>query len=285
MSGAVVQRWPWPLPALLAWAAAWGAFYAARAVGFSPMAMWLVAAITGVVFSLLGSTLPRKLIVALGFPLSWVLLSGASVGVSMAWAWLLPLGLFLALYPPSSWKDAPLFPTPHGVLQGLREAAPLPLAGRVLDAGCGLGDGLIALEREYPDVHLVGIERSLPLRLLCALRCRWARVLGGDMWAADWSPYDMVYLFQRPESMARAMEKAARELRPGAWLVSLEFEAPGWVAHISLQDEDERPVWLYQVPFQPAPPAPAAEPPPVDGPSAANQRASTSSAGAGRPNR
>lgn len=277
MSGATVQRWPWPLPALVAWAAAWGTFHAAHWVGFSPITLWLLATTTGVVFSSLGSTLPRKLIVALGFPLSWALLFGGwaggmsvgvSLGVSIAWAWLLPLGLFLALYPPGSWKDAPLFPTPHGVLQGLRQAAPLPLAGRVLDAGCGLGDGLIALEREYPDVHLVGIERSLPLRLLCALRCRWARVLGGDMWAADWSPYDMVYLFQRPESMARAMEKAGRELRPGAWLVSLEFEADGWVANLVLQDEDERPVWLYQVPFHPvldpesvaAPPATAAEP-------------------------
>ena len=158
--------------------------------------------------------------------------------------------MFLALYPPSSWKDAPLFPTPHGVLQGLREAAPLPLAGRVLDAGCGLGDGLIALEREYPDVHLVGIERSLPLRLLCALRCRWARVLGGDMWAADWSPYDMVYLFQRPESMPRAMEKAAAELAPGAWLASLEFEATGYKPQARLETVKGKPVWLYQVPFK-----------------------------------
>jgi hypothetical protein len=280
VSGAVVQRWPWPLPALLAWAAAWGSFHAARAVGLSPTAALVLATTTGVVFSLLGSSLPRKLIMALGFPLSWALLLGGSVGASadtsLAWAWLLPLGLFLALYPPGSWKDAPLFPTPPDVLNGLREAAPLPLAGHVLDAGCGLGDGLIALEREYPDVHLVGIERSLPLRLLCALRCRWARVEGGDMWAADWSSYDMVYLFQRPESMARAMDKATRELRPGAWLVSLEFEAVGWVAHVCLQDDDDRPVWLYQVPFQ------VAGPPSSD---AASQAASTSSAGAGRPNR
>lgn len=276
MSGAVVQRWPWPLPALVAWAAAWGSFYAARGVGLPPTATLLLATTTGVVFSLLGSSLPRKLIMALGFPLSWGLLIGAAAGAALAWVWLLPLGLFLALYPPSSWKDAPLFPTPPGVLQGLREVAPLPLAGRVLDAGCGLGDGLIELEREYPDVHLVGIERSLPLRLLCALRCRWARVVGGDMWAADWSPYDMVYLFQRPESMARAMDKATRELRPGAWLVSLEFEAVGWVAHTCLQDDDERPVWLYQLPFQ------AAESPSGD---VADQAANTSSAGAGRPNR
>lgn len=269
-------HWPWPLPALLTWAAAWGGFKLAGWAGMPAAVPLLVGATTGVVFSTMGSTLTRKLVMALGFPLSWWLLTGVPMGAQLAWAWLLPLGLFLALYPPSSWKDAPLFPTPPGVLQGLRQVAPLPLAGRVLDAGCGLGDGLIELEREYPDVHLAGIERSLPLRLLCALRCRWARVDGGDMWAVDWSPYDMVYLFQRPESMARAMDKAARELRPGAWLVSLEFAADGWVANAGLQDEDERPVWLYQVPFQ------VAEAPSGGAP---DQVASTSEAGAGRPNR
>ena len=248
-------RWPWPLPALLTWAAAWGTLKLAALVPLPAALALLMATTTGVVFSLMGTTLTRKLVMAMGFPMSWLLLSSASVGAHLTWVWLLPLGLLLALYPPGSWKDAPLFPTPPDALRGLRELAPLPLGGRVLDAGCGLGDGLVALEREYPDAHLHGIERSLPLRWLCALRCRFAHVRGGDMWAADWSPYDMVYLFQRPESMDRAMAKAARELRPGAWLVSLEFEATGWVAQFSLQDDEERPVWLYQLPFQPDAPS------------------------------
>ena len=45
------------------------------------------------------------------------------------------------------------------------------------------------------------------------------------MWSADWSGFDLVYVFQRPESMERVLAKASRELRPGAWLASLEFEA------------------------------------------------------------
>lgn len=249
------MRWPWPLPALLTWGMAWGLFRLAGWAGMPPVLGPVLGAVTGVVFSLAAPTLVRKLITALGFPLSWLLLAGGVGTAQLAWAWLLPLLLFLALYPPGSWKDAPLFPTPPDALAGLRQMAPLPLAGHVLDAGCGLGDGLVALEREYPDVHLHGIERSAPLRWLCALRCRWAHIEGGDMWAADWSRHDMVYLFQRPESMARAMDKAGRELREGAWLVSLEFEATGWVAHQCLQGEDEKPVWLYQVPFVRAPEA------------------------------
>jgi len=85
---------------------------------------------------------------------------------------------------------------------------------------------------------------------LCALRCRFVRVRRADIWAVDWSGYDLVYLFQRPESMPRAMEKAALELRPGAWLVSLEFEAAGWAPQAQLKNVDGKPVWLYRAPFR-----------------------------------
>ena len=88
-----------------------------------------------------------------------------------------------------------------------------------------------------------------PLRALCALRCPWARIRRGDIWRADWSPYAMVYLFQRPEGMARAVAKAQTQLKPGAWLVSLEFEATGLEPQADLRSADARPVWLYQAPF------------------------------------
>jgi hypothetical protein len=61
----------------------------------------------------------------------------------------------------------------------------------------------------------------------------------------------MVYVFQRPESMARAADKAVRELRPGAWLVSLEFDAPALAPTKVLECADGRRVWLYRVPFRP----------------------------------
>jgi SAM-dependent methyltransferase len=167
----------------------------------------------------------RRLIVALGFPLSAVAL-GLPGGVP-AWAWLAPLALLLVLYPRRTWGDAPLFPTPAGALADLPAVAALPPGARVLDAGCGTGDGLRELARAYPGATLEGIEWSLPLRWLTRLRVPQATVRGGDMWALDWRPYQLVYLFQRPESMARAWAKAQSELAPGAWLVSLDFAVPG----------------------------------------------------------
>ena len=114
------------------------------------------------------------------------------------------------------------------------EAVPLPLAGYVLDAGCGLGHGLQALERAYPEVHLHGLENSWPLRWAAAVYARHAHVHHGDMWAHDWSRYDMVYLFQRPESMVRAWDKASRDMKPGSWLASLEFPVPDAVSYTHL---------------------------------------------------
>ena len=109
---------------------------------------------------------------------------------------------------------------------------------------------LKALREAYPQAQLHGLEWSWPLRALCALRCPWARVRQGDIWRADWGVYDLVYLFQRPESMARALAKAHLELKPGRWLVSLEVEATQWRPQATLQCPDGRTVWLYCAPFQ-----------------------------------
>jgi len=83
----------------------------------------------------------------------------------------------------------------------------------------------------------------------CWWRCCCTRVRQGDVWRVNQALYQLVYLFQRPESMDRAVEKAAAELQPGAWLVSLEFPAEDLVPNAALQDRG-RPVWAYQVPFQ-----------------------------------
>jgi hypothetical protein len=147
------------LPALLAWAVAWGLFMGLRSAGTPVLLAMVGGTLLGVVGSVWGGSWWRRAVVALGFPLSLAL---SGVLAVPAWAWLLPLGLLLLVYPINAWRDAPLFPTPEGALDDLPDLAPLPPGARVLDAGCGLGQGLQALRaaevREKIDI--VNLEEA-----------------------------------------------------------------------------------------------------------------------------
>ncbi len=238
-------RLPWPLPALLSWAVAWGHWMGLQSLEMGAGPSLLAAVAVGSGLALLATSRWRRAMVAAGFPLSFAL-SGLASGVGAHW-WLLPAVLLAVAYPVRAWSDAPLFPTGIGALDRLDELVALPAGARVLDAGCGLGHGLQALRRVWPDARLEGIEWSRPWRWIAALRCPWARIHQGDMWAQSWAEHDLVYLFQRPESMPRAVEKARQEMRPGTWLVSLEFEAKELRPHARLQQPGQRPVWVYAI--------------------------------------
>ncbi|WP_246312462.1 class I SAM-dependent methyltransferase [Pseudaquabacterium terrae] len=236
-------RLPWPLPALLAWLAAGSAW---RLLDGGVFALAIGIVISGAAaLAWPGIGRWRRLLIGAGFPLA-VLLHALATGALPAWAWLLPCALLLLAYPLRAWRDAPLFPTPPDALTGLQALVALPAGARVLDAGCGLGHGLQALHDALPAAQIEGIEFSRPLALVARRRCGFARITRGDMWRQDWSGFDLVYLFQRPESMARAAEKAGRELRPDAWLASLEFEVPGVQPSAVLRSVAGKPVWLYR---------------------------------------
>lgn len=252
-SSSTASLFRWPLPALLVWAMAWlfHAFLLRNSV--MPELALLLPFLAGLGASAVAWRLnysnARLLALVLGFPVSlW--LSGAAT--LSPWVWLLTLALGLLIYPVHVWRDAPVFPTPVQALRELPGHAPLPSNARILDAGCGAGDGLKALRLAYPKARWVGIEFSRPLCWIAALRCPWAKVMHGDMWLADWSTYDMVYVFQRPETMARAQAKAQSELKPGAWLVSLEFVASALQPDAVFDASPDRPVWLYRAPFKAA---------------------------------
>jgi hypothetical protein len=234
------QGLPWPLPALAVWAGGWLLWVLLGRAGVATAAAFGVALCASTLLALRCRGRWRQVIAAAGFPLSALAL-GVAAGLP-AVVWLLLLLPVLALYPLRAWRDAPLFPTPQGALAGLETLVGQPQ--RVHDAGCGLGHGLAALHRTWPTAELHGTEWSRPLAWGAAWRCRFARVQRGDMWARSWSGFDLVYLFQRPESMARAWDKACRE-RPGGWLASLEFAVPGVVPVARL---GARPLWVYRIP-------------------------------------
>lgn len=240
--------WPWPLPAVVAWLGGWAAVWLTLRFGAPPA--W--ALLAGLVPSLaaVGKAPPgwRRIAVLAGLPLSLALVHGTAA--IPPWAWLVAGAALLLIYPVQAWRDAPLFPTPPDALAGLAEVMRLPEgeAPRVLDAGSGLGDGLRALARVWPGARLHGVEGGWMMAHLSRLRVPGALIRRGDFWASSWADFDLVYLFQRPESMPRAWAKACTEMPAGAWLVSLEFEVQGVAPAHRLNCPDGRPLWVYRVP-------------------------------------
>lgn len=239
----------WPLAALSLWATLWLLHLFLLGQGVPAALAMLLPTLVGLLASALartkGISTARAVALALGFPVSlWFL------GVTQlpAWIWLLPLALVFWIYPVKAWRDAPVFPTPLQALIAVPNHAALPAGARILDAGCGAGDGLKAIRLAYPEAQCIGLEFSRPLSWLARLRCPWAKVRCADIWLDDWSAYDMVYLFQRPETMPRAVAKAQAEMKAGSWLVSLEFEARDLQPTAVVEASAGRPVWLYQWP-------------------------------------
>lgn len=239
----------WPLPALAAWAAGWLLWHLLPAPWDLPLSTAPVALAAWRVGGVARSM--RRLVLVLGWGLSLWLLIGTDR--APAWWWLLGLAALLLAYPLSAWRDAPVFPTPMGALDPLRQRVRLPEQALVLDAGCGTGAGLRAMRHAFPDAQHHGVERSWPLALWARLRCPWAVIFHGDIWRSSWSGYALVYLFQRPESMGRAWDKARSEMAEGSWLASLEFRIEGQRPHASWSLGAGRRLWLYRVKRSSAP--------------------------------
>ncbi|MFG6448170.1 class I SAM-dependent methyltransferase [Roseateles sp. BYS180W] len=233
--------WHWPAAAALSWVACWALWqcFDRGAAGAA------AACVGGVLLAALHRQRWRQLMVALGAP-AMLLLNASASAAWPAWVWLLALLLLLVLYPLQGWRDAPWYPTPLHALQALPSVVRLPAAAKILDAGCGAGHGLAALRLAYPQAQLQGIEASHLLGLLARLRCPGAKLHRGDLWEQSWSELDMVYVFQRPESMAPLAHKAAVELADGAWFVSLDFPVPGVAHHAKLDTGTRHALWVYR---------------------------------------
>jgi hypothetical protein len=244
-------RLKWPLFAILFWLLTWFIYYIVLGFNVSQGIALVTTISLGAILSSIEKNGWRRVFLNLGFLVSWVLTTPVAAGELVpSWVWLIPLAALVVTYPVQSWADAPFFPTPHKALIGLAKKISLSENAKILDAGCGLGHGLRELHKEYPSSQFEGIERSVLLTKICSLWCPWAKIRNGDIWDADWSIYDMVYIFQRPESMKRTLQKVNAELKPKSWLVSLEFELIEIIPTDKLSFSNGKMVWLYQMPLQ-----------------------------------
>jgi len=163
-------------------------------------------------------------IIQLLFPLA--LYAGAQLDVPpLAY---LAIFLFLLLLYWSTYRtQVPYYPSNRAVWDAV--AALLPPGGpaRVIDIGSGLGGFTLDMARRRPGIEATGIELAPLPWLVSSLRAKLsgnpAHFIRGDYDALDFADYDLVFAYLSPAAMPSLWQKAAREMRPGALLVSYEF--------------------------------------------------------------
>ncbi|WP_295995795.1 trans-aconitate 2-methyltransferase [Rugamonas sp.] len=134
----------------------------------------------------------------------------------------------LGLYWSTFRTQVPYYPSNRRVWNEVRQLLPAGRALRLIDIGSGLGGLTLYLARQRPDCDCVGIELAplpwLASRLRARLSGSAARFVRGDYEDLDFAQFDMIFAYLSPAAMDALWRKAAAELRPGAMLLSYEFE-------------------------------------------------------------
>ena len=143
---------------------------------------------------------------------------------------LLFLGAFLLLlvmYWSTFRTQVPYYPSGRRVWDEVARLLPQERPVCALDIGRGLGGLVLDLAARRPESTFVGIELAPLPWLASVLRAKLAgsgaRFVRGDYEHLDLGNYDAVFAYLSPAAMSALWKKAAREMRPGAILLSYEF--------------------------------------------------------------
>ena len=128
----------------------------------------------------------------------------------------------------TSVSGAPWVPARSFDLQALLDDSNLKKGEHYIELGCG--DGRLVRAAARRGAIAVGYELNPLLWLIAKLRVlgvQNAAVRFGDLWRVDLSSADVVLAFLVPRTMPRLHQKASRELKTSARLVSYIFPIEG----------------------------------------------------------
>lgn len=182
--------------------------------------------------------------------------AGGYVLLSAALAFAVADPLAAQRRPDVSKSLAPFVPSPPRVVELMLDAANLKPGEVVYDLGCGDGRVLITAAQKYR-ARAVGIEISESLVNAARREVRklglesQVEVIHGDAASADVRQADVVtlYLLTHSNDLLRPMLEA--QLKPGARVVSHDFEIRGWkpmrVETCRVYNRNHK-IYVYQMP-------------------------------------
>jgi precorrin-6B methylase 2 len=130
---------------------------------------------------------------------------------------------------------APNFPTPQEVVERMLALAQVKPGEMVYDLGCGDGRIVITAAQKF-HARAVGIEirrdvyESTLGRVASLGLTDQVKIVHGNALRTDLSPADVVTLYLLTSSNEKLKPILAKDLKPGARVVSHDFEIRGWKA-------------------------------------------------------
>lgn len=188
--------------------------------------------------ALLQGVLAAALARGVGQPRWWVLihfLFPALLLLALAlrlpsWIWGAAFILLMLVYW-STWRTrVPLFLSGQAAWEAVEGLLP-PAPAQVIDIGSGLGGLVLYLSRRRPDCRVRGIEIAPLPWLFSWLRAKLsgsdADFVRGDYHRLNVATADVVFAYLSPAAMPDLWQSLRPRLKPGALLLSLEFDVPG----------------------------------------------------------
>jgi precorrin-6B methylase 2 len=150
---------------------------------------------------------------------------------------------------------APSYPTPQSVVDQMLTIAQVRPGEMVYDLGCGDGRIVISAARQFR-ARAVGIEIRKDIYQRTADKVTslglndQVQIVHGNALQYDLSPADVVTLYLLTSSNERLKPALLKYLRPGARVVSHDFEIKGWkpaVVHKMMVGGRPHMIYLYRI--------------------------------------
>jgi len=152
-------------------------------------------------------------------------------------------------------KLAPYVASPARVVDRMLEIAKIKPGETLYDLGCGDGRILIAAVEKYK-VKAVGVEISPRLAAKATTSIEkaglqsQARVIQGDLLNVDFTGADVVTIYLETKLNSELKPLLEKYLKPGARVVSHDYEIPGWKASKVERTDGSQThlIYLYDIP-------------------------------------